>query len=67
MGVGYQMKEYSLVMKYADSVTLNTYIYLNDHFNELDWNNKFRLAFQLAIAIETLHEEDIVHSDLVIY
>jgi hypothetical protein len=32
------VKEYSLVLEYADSGTLTTY--LNNHFNELDWNDK---------------------------
>ena len=55
--------EYLLVLEYADS-TLN--VYLSKHFNELDWNDKLRLALQLASAIEHIHEYDIVHRDLVI-
>jgi serine/threonine protein kinase len=51
-------------LEYADSGTLN--VYLNKYFNQLDWNDKFRLALQLASAIEFLHEEDIIHRDLVI-
>ncbi|GBB89500.1 hypothetical protein RclHR1_01620012 [Rhizophagus clarus] len=47
------MKTYSLVLEYADGDTLNTY--LNNHFNELDWNDKLHLAFQLANAIECMH------------
>ncbi len=35
-------------MEYADSGTLNTY--LNKHFGELDWNDKYQLALQLASA-----------------
>ncbi|GBB95585.1 hypothetical protein RclHR1_02570019 [Rhizophagus clarus] len=54
--------KYSLVLEYADGGTLSTY--LNDHFNELDWDNKTRLALQLASAVEFLHEEDIIHRDL---
>ena len=50
-------------MEYADSGTLNTY--LNDHFNEIDWSDKSHLASQLASAVEFLHEEDIIHRDLV--
>jgi serine/threonine protein kinase len=55
---------YSLVLEYANGGTLNTY--LDNHFNELDWNDKFRLAWQLASAVAYLHENDIIHRDLVI-
>ncbi|RGB35179.1 kinase-like domain-containing protein, partial [Rhizophagus diaphanus] len=55
-------KKYSLVLEYADSGTLN--IYLNLHFNELDWNDKYQLSFQLASAVAFLHERDIIHRDL---
>jgi hypothetical protein len=51
-------------LEYADNGTLNAY--LNEHFNELDWNYKYsNLALQLASAIEFLHEDDIIHRDLV--
>ncbi|RGB31479.1 kinase-like domain-containing protein [Rhizophagus diaphanus] len=58
----YQMNKYCLVLEYADSGTLNTY--LNEHFNELDWNDKFRLALQLANAVSHLHDNNIIHCDL---
>ncbi|CAB4478621.1 unnamed protein product [Rhizophagus irregularis] len=32
--------------------------------NKLDWNDKLRLAIQLANAISCIHNEDIVHGDL---
>ena len=54
-----------LVLEYADSGTLNNY--LKDHFNELDWTNKYELARQLASAVACIHEEDIIHRDLVIH
>jgi serine/threonine protein kinase len=54
-----------LVLEYADSGTLNAY--LSKHFNELNWNDKFHLALQLASAVEFLHDNDIIHRDLVIY
>ncbi|RGB23190.1 kinase-like domain-containing protein [Rhizophagus diaphanus] len=56
------IQKYSFVLEYADSGTLNTY--LNEHFSELDWSDKYHLASQLASAIEFLHEEDIIHRDL---
>ena len=58
------MIKYVLVLEYADSGSLKTY--LNKHFNELKWNDKYQLAFQLASAVEFIHECDIIHRDLVI-
>ncbi|CAI2182714.1 7009_t:CDS:2 [Funneliformis geosporum] len=57
-----ETKKYSLVLEYADNGTLNSY--LNEHFYELDWGDKFRLALQLASAVEYMHDCDIVHRDL---
>jgi serine/threonine protein kinase len=60
----YQTSKYLLVLEYADSGTLETY--LDKHFNELDWNDKYQLAFQLVKAVECMHDLDIIHRDLVI-
>ena len=51
-------------MEYADKGTLQNY--LKENFNNLTWDNKFDLALQLAYAVSCLHDEDIVHCDLVI-
>ena len=59
------MTKYSLVLEYANGGTLNNY--LNEHFNELDWSDKFLLALQLASAVEYIHDYDIIHRDLVMY
>ncbi|CAB4389884.1 unnamed protein product [Rhizophagus irregularis] len=53
---------YSLVLEYADSGTLSTY--LNEHFNELEWNDKYQLSLQLASAVACIHECGIIHCDL---
>ncbi|GET02861.1 kinase-like domain-containing protein [Rhizophagus clarus] len=58
----HQMDSYFLVLEYADSGTLESY--LSNHFDELDWKDKYRLAFQLASVVECLHECDIIHRDL---
>ena len=58
------IKKYSFLLKYADSGTLDNY--LKEHFNQLDWNDKWQLAFQLASAVECIHNCDIIHRDLVI-
>jgi len=52
-------------LEYADDSTLKNY--LNEYFNKLEWKDKFYLAKQLAVAILFLHENDIIHRDLVIY
>jgi serine/threonine protein kinase len=55
---------YSIVLEYANDGTLNSY--LNAHFNRLAWYDKNQL-FQLASAIECVHERGIIHCDLVIF
>ena len=50
-------------MEYADGGTLRNY--LKKNFDKLAWEDKYNLAFQLASAVLCLHEEGIVHRDLV--
>jgi serine/threonine protein kinase len=52
-------------MEYADAGTLKDY--LKENFNNLTWDDKYNLAYQLACAVSCLHNEGIVHRDLVIY
>ncbi|EXX64221.1 Cdc15p [Rhizophagus irregularis DAOM 197198w] len=56
-------KKYLLVMEYANSGTLRNY--LSECFENLTWNDKLNLALQLANAISFLHDNEIVHHDLV--
>src|SRR6266536_6388600 len=58
------MNKYFLLLEYVDSGTLNAY--LSEHFNELKWKDKLSLAFQLVNAVSCLHDQDILHRDLVI-
>ncbi len=51
-------------MEYANGGTLREY--LKENFNNLTWDDKYELAHQLACAISCLHNEGIVHLDLVI-
>jgi serine/threonine protein kinase len=59
------VKDYLLVLEYANQGTLKNYLKLN--FNNLTWNNKYNMAYQLACAVMCLHDEGIIHNDLVIY
>jgi serine/threonine protein kinase len=52
-------------MEYADSGTLRDY--LKNNFDRLTWNNKYNLAYQLACSVLYLHDEGIVHRDLVTF
>jgi serine/threonine protein kinase len=51
-------------MEYADGGTLRNY--LKEHSENLTWNDKLNLGLQLAYAVLCLHNEGIVHRDLVI-
>ncbi|GBB84172.1 hypothetical protein RclHR1_01080028 [Rhizophagus clarus] len=55
-------KKYLLVMEYASDGTLGEY--LKKNFNNLSWNDKFRLANELTCAVLCLHDEGIIHRDL---
>ena len=57
------MNKYLLVLEYADGGSLHSYLMKN--FNNLEWSDKYRLALQLASAIECIHNEGIIHCDLV--
>ncbi len=50
-------------MEYADGSTLRNY--LKNNFNELTWNDKYNLAYQLACAVLSLHNEGIAHHDYI--
>jgi serine/threonine protein kinase len=60
-----QINNYVLVMEYADGNTLRKY--LKENFQELTWKDKYKLAYQLSNAVLCLHDEGIVHRDLVNY
>ncbi|GET03937.1 kinase-like domain-containing protein [Rhizophagus clarus] len=52
-----QMKKYSLVLEYADSDTLSTY--LSNHFNELNWSDNYAYACQNIL----IHQKNIKLTD----
>lgn len=51
-------------MEYADGGSLRNY--LKENFSNLTWDDKYRLAYQLACGVLCLHNRGIVHCDLVI-
>ncbi|GBB91008.1 hypothetical protein RclHR1_01810011 [Rhizophagus clarus] len=57
-----EINEYGLVLEYADSNTLDSY--LNKHIVELSLYDKYQLAIQLASAVSYMHECDIIHRNL---
>ncbi|GES75235.1 kinase-like domain-containing protein [Rhizophagus clarus] len=55
-------KEYLLIMQYADGGNLRQY--LKHKFSELIWEDKVKLAYQIAEGIKFLQGENILHRDL---
>ncbi|EXX65232.1 Cdc15p [Rhizophagus irregularis DAOM 197198w] len=58
----YGVTKFESVMEYADSGTLKDY--LKKNFNNLTWDNKYNLAYQLACGVSCLHNGGIIHRDL---
>ena len=56
-------KNYSLVLEYADSGTLGEH--LRDNATTFGWRNKMKFAKEISSAILCLHDNKIVHRDLV--
>ncbi|CAB4412519.1 unnamed protein product [Rhizophagus irregularis] len=61
-GISNLDNQYLLVLEYADDGTL--YSYLKKNFTKLEWDDKYRLALQLASAVECIHNKGIIHCDL---
>ncbi len=43
----------------------NLQSYLKENFDKLEWNDKYKFAFLIANAIVCIHNEEIIHCDLV--
>jgi serine/threonine protein kinase len=50
-------------MQYANDGDLQNY--LKNNFMNLTWDDKKKLAFQIADGLNYLHNENILHRDLV--
>nr|CAG8532960.1 4988_t:CDS:2 [Entrophospora candida] len=54
--------KYLLVLEYADSGTLRSY--LQEKFESISWDLKLKFAYEIASAVLCLHENNIIHRDL---
>jgi serine/threonine protein kinase len=54
---------FSLVLEYADSGTLGKY--LSNNATTFKWKDQIKFANDIASAILCLHENEIIHGDLV--
>ncbi|CAB4426232.1 unnamed protein product [Rhizophagus irregularis] len=63
-GVTFDQKtnEYFLIMQYANGGDLQNY--LKENFKKLTWDDKKKLALQIADGLNYLHKEDVLHRDL---
>ncbi|CAG8814618.1 7266_t:CDS:2, partial [Gigaspora margarita] len=53
---------YYMVLRFANNGDLRSY--LKDHFLELDWPTKIKMAMDISNGVKWLHKADIVHRDL---
>ncbi|CAG8797728.1 38905_t:CDS:10 [Gigaspora margarita] len=53
---------YYMVLQFANNGDLRSY--LKDHFSELDWPIKIKMAMNIFNGVKCLHKADIVHRDL---
>ncbi|CAB4412521.1 unnamed protein product [Rhizophagus irregularis] len=61
-GISKIENQYSLVLEYANGGSL--YSYLKENFTNLEWDDKYCLALQLAGAIDFIHNKGIIHCNL---
>jgi serine/threonine protein kinase len=54
-----------MILEYANQGTLRNY--LQDPKKTMDWSIKFKFAKELTSGMKCLHEEGIIHRDLVIH
>ncbi|CAG8658481.1 15576_t:CDS:2, partial [Dentiscutata heterogama] len=53
---------YYMIFQFANNGDLRSY--LRNHFSELDWPTKIRMAEEISSGVNYLHSSDIVHRDL---
>ena len=52
-----------MIFELADGGNLREH--LNRHFDDLTWNDKYKLGLEITNGLKYLHKLDIVHKDLV--
>ncbi|PKB92433.1 kinase-like protein, partial [Rhizophagus irregularis] len=67
LGISIDQKtnDHFLIMQYANDGDLQNY--LKENFEKLTWDDKKKLAFQIAEGLNYLHNENVLHRDLVTF
>ncbi len=52
-----------MVLEFADGGNLRNY--LKNSFSLLSWSDKFKMAIEITKGLMRLHDEQIIHRDLV--
>ncbi|PKY19225.1 kinase-like protein [Rhizophagus irregularis] len=56
-----ETKDYMLVMKYASGGNLHSYLQRN--FENVTWNKKLYILWQISAGLRTIHEVNFIHRD----
>src|SRR6266496_2570118 len=57
-----ETKNYMMVLDYAENGSLRNY--LDTSYNKLDWFYKIFYLYKIAVGLEFIHDEEIIHRDL---
>ncbi|CAB4437981.1 unnamed protein product [Rhizophagus irregularis] len=57
-----ETKNYMMVLEYAENGSLRNY--LNKSYSELNWMDKFKYLYYIALGLEKIHENELTHRDL---
>ncbi|CAG8788244.1 35116_t:CDS:2 [Gigaspora margarita] len=60
---GITQETYYMILQFANNGNLQTYLHYN--FLKLDWITKIKMAKDITSGIQCLHDENIVHQNLV--
>ncbi|RGB44221.1 kinase-like domain-containing protein [Rhizophagus diaphanus] len=55
-------KEYMIIMNYASGGNLHDY--LRKNFNDITWDKKLYILWQITGGLKSIHENDFIHRDL---
>src|SRR6266498_2077695 len=57
-----ETKNYMMVLDYAENGSLRNY--LDKNYNKLSWKDKINCLFDIALGLEHLHGNELIHRDL---